>query len=114
MAEIEIVDYTPEVEANAFAPLIDALAAAGEGKSARVTITRAELNRTKRQVREAANAAGFTAKLRKTEDDADEGNRNEDDTLVLVYTLGAKQNRPGRPRKDADTADAPAEKSSKK
>ena len=115
MAEAYIEDFKEAPKANAFAPLAEALYEAGEGKSIRIPTTVGERAKVRRAFGEAANSLSDpqTARLRqrfigdKVVDEADLELSEDDVEITLVFTLGPKQVRPGRPRKDAAEA-APA------
>lgn len=112
----EIVDATPVVKTVKYADAVDALKAAGEGKAIRLTVPRG----TKRDgtpvdagkgggkdriaFQQAANAAGYTARVRLiSEDDAEQ-------TAVLEFTLTEqhKRGRKAEAKAEAET-EAPAE-----
>lgn len=122
MSSAVIEDYKEPVKANAFAPVAQALLDAGEGKSVRITTTVAELARTQRAFGHAANALepAQTARRRdiKYGDNSvtheDVQGLEDDAEVQLVFTLGPKQQRSGRPRKDAEPVEESAPAKGKK
>lgn len=91
--EFEIADYTPESDAttNLFIEPIRALADAGEGKQLTFAVPADDLNKTLKAVRAAANHLELTARKRAEI-------ANDDGTVTLTFTVGARQYRPNAGR----------------
>lgn len=125
MAEIQIGEFAAPVKENPYTPAVKALADADAklketdpNKDASATIRAAsqDVSKTARAFGDAANALGYTARRRLTLVGEDEVTTDEvkelaaDTEVSLVFTLGPKQVRPGRPRKDAEGAPAKGKK----